>query len=44
MPAATTANLMMMMTAAAATTGLIHFPPFQQTSFHNQLMGHNLQF
>ena len=43
MPAAKTAN-MMMMTAAAATTGLIHFPPFQRTSFHDQLMGHNLQF
>ena len=26
------------------TTGLIHFPPFQQTSLHDQLMGHSLQF
>jgi hypothetical protein len=43
MPAATTANMMMMMMTAAAT-GLIHFPPFQQTSSHDQLMGHNLQF
>jgi hypothetical protein len=49
MKAATRANTMMMMatttaTTTAATTGLIHFPPFQLTSFNDQLMDHNLQF